>query len=149
MLYDSTKSLLYSILRALEVVDDTGWDDQTESGNSCLYEMPQTAGSLDEASKSERLNHHLHWQCNLPTSLIPAISLVRTMVTAIRHKDQARAVKSGKAALAVMNGFSIISGGRTEPTTESKVAAVVRQEKPTRKGRRLVKGRHVLAPSGI
>jgi hypothetical protein len=71
------------------------------------------------------------------------------MLTAIQHNDQTRAVKSGKAAVAVMNGFSIISGGRTEPMTDSKVAAVLRQEKLTRKGRRLVKGRHVLAPSGI
>jgi hypothetical protein len=138
VLYNSTKSLLRTILRELEARDD-----------SCLYEMHQTAGSLYETYKPDRLNPDLQWQCNLPASLSKAISHVKTMLTAIQHNDQTRAVKSGKAAVAVMNGFSIISGGRTEPMTDSKVAAVLRQEKLTRKGRRLVKGRHVLAPSGI
>jgi len=31
MLYDSTKSLLQSILRSLETCDEAEWDDQTES----------------------------------------------------------------------------------------------------------------------
>ena len=53
MLYDSTKSLLQSILRSLETVDDTGWDDQVESGNSCLYEMHQMSGSLYAPYKSD------------------------------------------------------------------------------------------------
>jgi len=41
MLYESTKTLLGSILRSLEAGDPTTWDDQIESGNECLYEMHQ------------------------------------------------------------------------------------------------------------
>ena len=51
MLYDSTKSLLQSILRSLETGDETRWDDQTESGNACLYEMHQMSGPLYKAYK--------------------------------------------------------------------------------------------------
>jgi len=35
---------------------------------------------------------------------------VRTMVIAIRHKDQIRALESGKTALAEMNGIRVASG---------------------------------------
>src|ERR1035438_9046026 len=55
MLYDSTKSVLRSMLRSLETGAETRWDDQTESGNECLYEMHQMSGSLDKAYKSGSL----------------------------------------------------------------------------------------------
>src|SRR5664279_1395557 len=41
MLYDSTKALLQSILRSLETTGEIRWDEHTESGNACLYEMHQ------------------------------------------------------------------------------------------------------------
>jgi hypothetical protein len=117
MLYDSTKSLLQSILRALETVDDAGWDDQTESGNACLYEMHQMSGALNTPYK----NATLAAQSNFVEWLNRAIPHVRTMMIAIRHKDQIQALESGRAALAELNGTrpSVISGGRTEPTIES------------------------------
>jgi len=120
MLYDSTKSLLQSILRSLETVGETGWDDQTESGNSCLYEMHQMSGSLYQPYRADKLNANSRAQNALPEKLNRAIPHVRTMVIAIRHKDQARALESGKAALAEMNGPSppISAGFRPKPTTE-------------------------------
>ena len=131
MLYDSTKSLLQSILRSLETVDDTGWDDQTESGNACLYEMHQMSVSLYTAYKRDAKNANSLVQTNLPVKLARAIPHVRRMVIAIRHKDQARALEGGKAALAEMNGISLsaLSGGRPEPVAEASVAR--QQETPT------------------
>jgi hypothetical protein len=104
MLYDSTKSLLQTILRSLETGDENRWDDQTESGNSCLFEMHQMSGSLYKPYKPDRLNANSLAQSNLPEKLTRAIPHVRTMVIAIRHKDRPRALESGKAALAEMNG---------------------------------------------
>ncbi|HLY18487.1 MAG TPA: hypothetical protein VKR61_14745 [Bryobacteraceae bacterium] len=97
---------MQSILKSLATVDDAGWDDQTESGNACLYEMHQMSGSLYTAYKRDRTNANSLAQSNLPEKLSRAIPHVRTMVIAIRHKDQARALESGKAALAEMNGIS-------------------------------------------
>lgn len=147
MLYDSTKSLLQSILQSLETGDENRWDDQTESGNSCLYEMHQMSGSLYTPYKPDRLNANSQAQNNLPEKLNRAIPHVRAMVIAIRHKDRAHALESGKAALAEMNGARapISSGDCAEPTTENKPAAVVR---PTRKHRLLVQDRQALASSG-
>lgn len=104
MLYESTKSLLQTILRSLEAGEDTGWDDQTESGNSCLYEMHQMSGSLYQPYKADRPGGNSRAQSDLAEKLNRAIPHVRTMVIAIRHKDQTRALESGKAALAEMNG---------------------------------------------
>jgi len=110
MLYDSTKSLLQSILRSLETGDETRWDDQTESGNECLYEMHQMSGRLYRAYKSDSLNANSVVQSSLPEKLNRAMPHVRTMVIAIRHKDQTRALEGGKAALAEMNGIRVSSG---------------------------------------
>jgi len=127
MLYDSTKSLLQSILCSLETGDDTRWDDRTESGNACLYEMHQMSGSLYKPYRPDKLHSTSLVQDSLPGKLTRAIPHVRTMVIAIRHKDQIQALESGRAALAELNGTSApISSGRfTEPATESKDASVV------------------------
>jgi len=86
MLYDSTKSLLQSILLSLETGDETRWDDQTESGAACLYEMHQMSGSLHMPYRPDRLNANSQAQNSLPGKLTRAIPHVRTMVIAIRHK---------------------------------------------------------------
>jgi hypothetical protein len=104
MLYDSTRNLLQSILRSLETGDETRWDDRTESGNACLYEMHQMSGPLYKAYRSDRLNANSVAQAGFPDKLIRAIPHVRTMVIAIRHRDQTRALESGRVALAEMNG---------------------------------------------
>ena len=86
MLYDSTKNLLQSILLSLETGDETLWDDQTESGNACLYEMHQMSGRLYKAYKSDSLNAHSVVQSSLPEKLNRAMPHVRTMV--IAHSTQ-------------------------------------------------------------
>jgi hypothetical protein len=108
MLYDSTKGLLQSILRSLETSDETRWDDRTESGNACLYEMHQMSGPMYKAYRSDSSNAFSPTQSSLPEKLNRAMH-VRTMVIAIRHKDQSRALESGKAAMAEMNASGKLS----------------------------------------
>ena len=110
MLYDSTRSLLQGILRSLETGDQTRWDDRTESGNACLYEMHQMAKPLYKAYRSDGLKADSLVQSTFHDRLGRAMPHVRTMVIAIRHKDETRALESGKTALAEMNGIRVASG---------------------------------------
>jgi hypothetical protein len=116
MLYESTKSLLQSIVQSLETGDQTRWDDRTESGNACLYEMHQMCKPLYKAYQSDRLSANSEGHSTIPESVNRAIPHVRTMVIAIRHKDQTRAIASGRAALAEMNcaSHSRVSGKNRE-----------------------------------
>lgn len=145
MLYNSTKGLLQSILLSLEANDESKWDDQTESGNACLYEMHQMCGPLYKAYRSDSLNANSAVQGTLPGMLNRAMPHVRTMVIAIRHKDQTRALESGKAALAEMNGTgpSRTSDCSTRPRIElGESSKVVQQHKtPTGKHRPVVEDR--------
>jgi len=130
MLYDSTKNLLQSILHSLETGDEASWDDQTESGNACLYEMHQMSGRHYKAYKSDNLNARSNAQSSIPEKLSRAMPHVRTMVIAIRHKDQTRAIESGRAALAEMNGISpaVVSSPShiIEPKAKTEEAPAVR-----------------------
>ena len=101
-MYDSTKALLNGILRSLETPDDTRWDDQRESGNACLYEMHQMSKPLYKAYRTDKLNSVSAAQASLPAKLKKAMPYVRSMMIAIRQKDQAAALENGKAALAEM-----------------------------------------------
>lgn len=135
-LYDSTRSLLQSILCSLEAGDNTKWDDQTESGNACLYEMHQMSGRLYTAYKSDRFNANSAVQGTLHEKLSRAMPHARTMVIAIRHKDQIRALESGRAALVEMNGTgpSISSQFPSAPSTKGTGGSVTarRHEKPSK-----------------
>ena len=102
MLYDSTKALLQSILRSLEASGEIRWDEHTESGNACLYEMHQMSRPLYKAYRTDKQNANSQAQMGFPEKLSRAMPHVRTMVIAIRHKDQTTAVESGKSALAEM-----------------------------------------------
>jgi hypothetical protein len=126
MLYESTKNLLQSILRSLEAGDETRWDDRTESGNACLYEMHQMSGPLYKAYRPDTLHANSLAQTSLPGMLNRAMPHVRLMVIAIRHKDQTRALESGKAALAEMNGMGVASppDSSTAQRTKSQEATV-------------------------
>ena len=130
MLYDSTKGLLQSILRSLQAGDETRWDDQTESGNACLYEMHQMSGPHYKAYRSDRLNANSVAQTSFPEKLNRAMPHVRTMVIAIRHKDRTRALESGMAALAEMNGTGPVRASDYSPgprTENGTFSSVVRQ----------------------
>jgi hypothetical protein len=107
MLYDSTKNLLQSILCSLEAGDDNRWDDQTESGNACLYEMHQMSRPLYKAYRPDAQHATSLAQSSLPQKLNRAMPHVRLMVIAIRHRERSQALESGKAALAEMNRISL------------------------------------------
>jgi len=131
MLYESTKSLLASILRSLEA-NESRWDDQTESGNACLYEMHQMAGPLYKAYRSDRLNANSLAQSSFPEKLNRAMPHVRLMVIAIRHKDRTGAIDNGRAALVEMNrpNPSMPIGERVDPTKGSGQPIFRRQGTP-------------------
>jgi len=132
MLYDSTKTLLQSILRVLETGDDSRWDDQIESGNACLYEMHQMAAPMYKAYRTDTLNANSVAQSSLPEKLDRAMPYVRSMVIAIRHRDRTKALDSGKTALAALNGaiISLPSASYTGPKTDMQVAPTVLRQEP-------------------
>ena len=100
MLYDSTKSLLRSILQSLEKPGNVGWDDQIEWSRQCLYEMHQMARPEYKGYRTEGPNGRPAGPVPVSTKMTRAIPHVKSMVSAIRRKDQAMALESGKAALA-------------------------------------------------
>ena len=102
MLYDSTKTLLQSMLRSLQSTEEIRWDEHTESGNACLYEMHQMSRPQYKAYRTDKQNANSQAQAGFPEKLSRAMPHVRSMVIAIRHKDQPTAVESGKSALAEM-----------------------------------------------
>src|SRR5580700_9257686 len=83
VLYDSTKGLLQSILRSLEAGDEARWDDRTESGNACLYEMHQMSAPFYKAYRSDTTGANSPMQSSFPDKLNRAMPYVRTMVIAI------------------------------------------------------------------
>jgi hypothetical protein len=98
MLYDSTKTLLRDIVQSLETADKTGWDDQIESGKECLYEMHQMSGPAYKGYKSDGPKSPTHNP--ISEKVNRAMPHVKSMVSAIRRKDQTKALQSGKAACA-------------------------------------------------
>ena len=102
MLQESTKVLLIKIVQLLETADEVDWDDQGQSGRECLYEMHQMTRQGFQAYRVE--SKDAKWPSHLPDSskLNRALPHVKAMVSAIRRKDRAAALLSGKAALAEM-----------------------------------------------
>jgi hypothetical protein len=103
MLYDSTKTLLWSILQSLEV-DNAGWEDQMESGKECLYELHQMSHPLYKDLPTGGTSDKVARRAGTSEQARRAIPHVKNMVNAIRRQDRASAVASSKAALAEMNG---------------------------------------------
>ena len=99
MLYDSTKVLLRGILVSLQSSEKVRWEDQIELASECSYEMHQMARPLyrgyttDPVKKAPVL-------VMVSERAARAIPHVKSMVRAIRRKDQIAAVESGRAALA-------------------------------------------------
>lgn len=102
MLYDSTKTLLQSILRDLEVPQEVGWDDQIESGKQCLYEIYQMSRPSYRAYKTENLPSKSGVYNPVSEKLTRAVPHVKSMLSAMRRKDRAAALESGRGALASM-----------------------------------------------
>ncbi|MGA1996325.1 MAG: hypothetical protein ABSH45_11165 [Bryobacteraceae bacterium] len=101
MLYDSTKLLLSGILRSLENRGQVEWEDQAELGSECVYEMHQMARPQYRGYRTNAPNQA---PVLVPVSerAARAIPHMKSMVRAIRRKDQTAALDSGKAALAEM-----------------------------------------------
>jgi hypothetical protein len=102
MVYDSTKTLLCSIIRSLETADESAWDDLHELGKQCIYEMSQMTRQSHQPCRKDSANPQ--WPSRLPNSekSTEAMPHVKAMVSAIRHREQATALESAKAALAAM-----------------------------------------------
>jgi hypothetical protein len=101
MLYDSTKILLRGMLLSLQSAGKIGWEDQIELARECSYEVHQMARPLYQGYRTDPVNRR--------PELVPvseraarAIPHVKSMVRAIRRKDQPAAVESVRAALAEM-----------------------------------------------
>ena len=92
MLYNSTKTLLRTIVQSLEESGEIAWDDHIESGKECLYEMFQMTGPGATPAAELAVSRNLN----------TAIPHVKSMLQAIRRQDRARAVEHGKAAFAAM-----------------------------------------------
>lgn len=102
MLYNSTKTLLQGIVQSLESGDAALWDDQIESLKSCLYEMHQMSRPLYKAYRTDGQSANSHGHPPVSERLQQAVPHVKCMLSAVRRKDQASALHSGRAALAAM-----------------------------------------------
>jgi len=102
MLYDSTKSLLQTILRALEAPDESSWDGQNESCKQALYEMHQMCAPAYRPYKTDSVDGRIPVRAPNVEKLSRAMPHVKSMASAIRRHDQAAAIESGRAALAAM-----------------------------------------------
>ena len=120
MLCDSTKTLMRTILHSLDAPDQTGWDDPTEFGNECLYEMHQMTRPSYRAYRTAGLDK---WPSHVPNraGFNGAMPHVKAMMSAIRRKDRTTAVESGNAALAEMNGFHVVRQHEGPPGKHSSV----------------------------
>jgi len=101
MLYDSTKVLLRGILGSLQSTGEVGWEDQAELGSECLYEIHQMARPKYQAYRTDPFSKG-PVLAPVYERAARAIPHVKSMVRAIRRKDQVTAVESGMAALAEM-----------------------------------------------
>lgn len=84
----------------METTGAVQWDSQAELGRECLYEMhqmtrPQYKGWRGDAKGTSNGVSEF-------VKATRAIPFVKSMVSAIRRKDQATALISGRAALAEM-----------------------------------------------
>jgi hypothetical protein len=144
MLYDSTIVLLQSIVQSLET-DKAGWDSQMESGKQCLYEMHQMSKPQYKGYRTEGPKGKTAMLVSVSENVNRAIPYVKAMASAIRRRDRAVALESGKAAIAEMNGSGRLrmQGCSTGRRPESKeISNVVRQhEKSTGKHRAVVEKR--------
>jgi hypothetical protein len=101
MLYDSTKVLLRGILLSLENAGRIRWEETVELAGDCSYEIHQMARPSYRGYRTDAVSKAL--------VLVPVFDRaararphVKSMVRAIRRKDQVAAMESGKAALAEM-----------------------------------------------
>jgi hypothetical protein len=102
MVYDSTKILLRTIIQSLETTDEVAWEDQIELAQECVFEMHQMNRALPLVLGTEGIKKRLavgNPQCE---KLDRAMPHIKSMMTAIRRRNQVAALESGRLALAEM-----------------------------------------------
>jgi hypothetical protein len=102
MVYDSTKTLLRTIVQSLETTDEGTWEDQTESAQECVFEMHQMNHALSMELRPGGVNKRFPVANPHCQKLDRAMPHVKSMMTAIRRRDKAAALESGRLALAQM-----------------------------------------------
>jgi hypothetical protein len=105
MVYDSTKTLLRSIIQSLETADEAAWDDLHELGKACIYEMSQMSRQSYQPCRKDLAN--TQWPSHLPNSGkgIEALPHVKLMVghSASRSSDRTRK-RQGRSRCNVTHG---------------------------------------------
>jgi hypothetical protein len=102
MLYDSTKTLLRTIIQSLDATDAVAWDDQIASAQDCVFEMHQMNHAVPMVLGNEGIKKRLPATNAHRERLDRAMPHVKSMMIAIRRRDRSAALESGKLALAEM-----------------------------------------------
>jgi hypothetical protein len=97
MVYASTKTLLIKIVQSLDEPGEVVWEDQIESGNDCLFELHQMTRPSVKADQVNLMSPTKR-RVDVNVALVHA----KAMVRAIRRKDRAGALTSGRAAIDAM-----------------------------------------------
>ncbi len=118
MLFESTKTLLRSIVQSLEKGDTSVWDDRLESGLQCQYELHQMSRSSTRAYKVGAVS--------MSDRAIRAIPHVRSMTIAIRNRNQMVALESGRMAIVELEE----ANGRPRPVAPPAIPEPVKAEAP-------------------
>jgi len=118
MLFESTKTLLRTIVQSLEKGDTTVWDDRLESGLQCQYELHQMSRSSTRAYKVGSVP--------IADRAIRAIPHVRSMTIAIRRRNQPAALESGRLAIVELEESNV----RVRPVSAPVAAEAPKVEAP-------------------
>ena len=99
MWYGNTKNLLESIVRGLRTEapqNDAEWQAQTDLVQACLAEMVEMSESTVNPSKGAT-SRYVHRP--VADKLNRAMPHVRSMLSAMRDRDRASALKHGETSL--------------------------------------------------
>jgi len=116
MLFESTTTLLRSVVTSLENGGEIRWDDHLEYGNQCLYELHQMSRSTSRPSRADS-DPRFHSVALPFERAIRAIPHVKLMMKGIRTKDKSAAVEGGRGALAQLDGIRPVVSS-TEPKAD-------------------------------
>lgn len=104
MWYDSTKSILESVVAWLEsgADDDDAWEDQLENAGECLLEMQSMSQPMRTLNKTGTRSAAPPAYNPVAGNLQRAIPHVESMINAMRSRNHAQALEQGRAALTEM-----------------------------------------------
>lgn len=145
MLFESTIFLLRGIVHSIEDGDEPRWDGHLESVNQALYELHQMSHSSIPKRSADSKDK---FQAVVPMldRSIRAIPHVKSMLKAIRQKDQAAAVESGKAAIGKMCGVrTVLPVESVEPHSNATDLLIQRNKPASRVSRQKKSARQARA----